>query len=100
MGLTISNALVSNVLVQSALVAAAGLSLSSLVPARRTYRILSPGIVRSTWGVLAWLIFLLSLGDLTFVWINYSQGPDRHKEWLIGLVCLAASLFVDRKSTL
>src|SRR5437868_2023763 len=94
MGLTISNALVSNVLVQSALVAAAGLSLSSLVPARRTYRILSPGIVRSTWGVLAWLIFLLSLGDLTFVWINYTKGPDRHKEWLIGLVCLAASLFV------
>src|SRR4051812_14808869 len=116
MGLTISNALVSNLLVsvstlpvstvpvssiltstlpvldlfvQSTLVTAAGLSLASLIPISRAYRMLSPGIARATWGVLASLIFLLTLGDLAMVWINYTHGLDRHKDWLIGLVCLA-----------
>ena len=114
MGLTISNALVSNLLVsnflvsntpvtnapvssvfvQSTLVTAAGLSLASLVPLRRAYRILSPGITRATWGILASLIVLLTLGDLAFVWINYTHGLDPHKDWLIGFICLATSIFV------
>jgi len=106
MGLTNSNASVSNLLVsvsnlpaldlfvQSTLVTAADLSLASLIPISRAYPMLSRGIARATWGVLASLIFLLTLGDLAFVWINYTHGLDRHKDWLIGLVCLATSLFV------
>jgi diguanylate cyclase (GGDEF)-like protein len=85
---------ISNVLVQSTLVTAAGLSFTSLVAVRRVYRMLSRGLVRATWGVLSLLIGILALGDLALLWINYTQGPNRHEDWLVGSVCLAASLFV------
>jgi diguanylate cyclase (GGDEF)-like protein len=85
---------ISKVLVQSTLVTAAGLSLTSLVAARRVYRMLSPGVVRTTWGVLNLLICILALGDLRLLWIDHTPGPNRHVDWLVGFICLAASLFV------
>jgi diguanylate cyclase (GGDEF)-like protein len=85
---------ISNVLVQSTLVTAASLSLTSLIVVRRVYRMLSPGLVRATWGALSLLICIQALGDLALLWINYTQGPNRHQDWLIASVCLGASLFV------
>ena len=88
------NVFVSNVLVQSTLITAAVLSLTSLIAVQRVYRIVSPGIVRASWGVLAWLIFILALGDMALLWINDTQGTNRHQDWVVASVCLAASLFV------
>jgi diguanylate cyclase (GGDEF)-like protein len=85
---------IPNVLVQSALVTAVGLSLTSLVPVGRVYRMLSPGIVRATWGTLGSLIFIVALGDIAFLWINYTEGSNRREDWLVGLICLAAAIFV------
>ena len=68
--LPVSSLPVLNLFVQSTLVTAAGLSLASLIPVSRAYRILSPGIARAAWGALASLIFLPTLGDLAFVWIT------------------------------
>ena len=90
---------ISNVLVQSALVLAAGLSLTSLFAVWRIYRTLSPGFVRTTWTILGSLICILAVGDLALLWIGYTQGPDRHDNWLVGLLCFAASLFVTLAST-
>jgi diguanylate cyclase (GGDEF)-like protein len=85
---------IPNVLVRSALVTAVGLSLTSLVPIGRVYRMLSPGIVRATWGTLGSLIFIVAVGDVAFLWINYTEGSNRREDWLVGLVCLAAAIFV------
>jgi diguanylate cyclase (GGDEF)-like protein len=90
----VSNLLASNVLVQATLVAAAVLLLTSLIAVQRVYRIVSQGIVRASWGVLAWLIFILALGDMALLWINNTHGTNRHQDWVIASICLAASLFV------
>ena len=85
---------ISRLLVQSALVTAAGLSLTSLVAVRQVYRTLSPGVVRVTWGALGSLICILAIGDAAFLWINHTEGPNHPGDWLVGLVSLAAALFV------
>jgi diguanylate cyclase (GGDEF)-like protein len=85
---------ISNFLVQSALVTATGLTLTALFPARRVYQILPPGMVRATWGTLGSLICITAVGDVAFLWINYTEGPNHHEDWLVGLVCLAAAIFV------
>jgi diguanylate cyclase (GGDEF)-like protein len=85
---------ISNVLVQSALVAAAGLSLTGLVPVRKVYQILQPGIVRTTWGTLGSLICISAIGDVAYLWINHTEGPNHREDWLVGLICLAAAIFV------
>jgi diguanylate cyclase (GGDEF)-like protein len=84
---------ISSLLVQSALVTAAGLSLTSLVPVQRIYRMLSPGVIRVTWGALGSLICILAIGDVAFLWINHTGGPNHPGDWLVGLVSLAAALF-------
>jgi diguanylate cyclase (GGDEF)-like protein len=88
------DATISNALVQSMLVTAAGLSLTSLVAVRRVHRMLPQGAVRATWGVMSSLICILAAGDLALLWLNHTQGPHRHQDWLVGSICLAASLFV------
>jgi len=85
---------IRHVLVPAALVTAAGLSLTSLVLVRRVYRMLSPGIVRATWGTLGCLIFIVAIGDAAFLWINYAGGPNHHEDWFVGLVCFVAAIFV------
>jgi diguanylate cyclase (GGDEF)-like protein len=85
---------ISNLLVQSALITAAGLSLTSLVAVRQIYQMLSPGVVRAAWGALSLLICILALGEMALLSPNYTRGPNRHLDWLVGSVCLAASLFV------
>jgi diguanylate cyclase (GGDEF)-like protein len=88
MGLTISN-----VLVAPTLIIAAGLSLASLLGVERVYRMLSPGIIRATWGVLALLICILALGDLVLLG-DYMQTPNDPQDWIVASFCLAASLFI------
>jgi diguanylate cyclase (GGDEF)-like protein len=88
------NHTLSNILVQSALITATGLSLSALVPARRVYQTLPPGMIRATWGTLGSLICISAAGDMAFLWINYTEGPNRHEDWLIGLVCMTGAIFV------
>ena len=85
---------IPNVLVESTLVTTVGLSLTSLVPVRRVYRMLSPGIVRATWGTLGSLIFIVAVGDVAFLWINYTERSNHREDWLVVLVCLAVAIFV------
>lgn len=85
---------IPNVLVESTLVVTVGLSLTSLVPVRRVYRMLSPGIVRATWGTLGSLIFIVAVGDVAFLWINYTERSNHREDWLVVLVCLAVAIFV------
>jgi diguanylate cyclase (GGDEF)-like protein len=85
---------IPNPLVQSVLVTSVGLSLASFFPVRKVYRMLPPGVTRTTWGALGALICISALGDFAFLWLNYTEGPNHHEDWLIGLVCLAAAVFV------
>jgi diguanylate cyclase (GGDEF)-like protein len=91
---------IPNVLVRFALVTAVGLSLTSLVPVLRVYRMLSPGIVRTTWGTLGSLIFIVAAGDVAFLWINYTGGSNHLEDWVVGLVCFAAAILVAVVSNL
>jgi len=55
---------------------------------------LSPGIVRATWGTLGSLIFIVAVGDVAFLWINYTERSNHREDWFVVLVCLAVAIFV------
>ncbi|WP_348269050.1 GGDEF domain-containing protein [Edaphobacter paludis] len=70
------------------------LLLLSFVPLRRIFKILPSGLTRNAWLGLAFLIGFSIVGYLLLFWLNYTEGPDHHEDWLISLICLLASIFV------
>jgi diguanylate cyclase (GGDEF)-like protein len=84
----------ANLLLQIVVLIGIVLLVSSLVPISSIRRMLQDGLPRRTWGALAALIVLAAGGYLAFLWMNYTEGPNHHEDWLVGITFLAAAVFV------
>jgi diguanylate cyclase (GGDEF)-like protein len=83
-----------NIIFQLILTLGILLLLAAFVPLRRILDILPPGLTRKFWIGLAFLIGCSIVGYLLFFWLNDTEGPDHHEDWLMSLICLSASIFV------
>jgi len=83
-----------NIIFQLIIILGILLLLGAFVPLRRILEILPSGLTRKAWAGMAFLIGCSIVGYLLFFWLNDTEGPDHHEDWLISLICLSASIFV------
>ncbi len=83
-----------NIIFQLIIILGILLLLAAFVPLRRILEILPAGLTRKAWIGLGFLMGCSIVGYFLFFWINDTEGPDHHEDWLMSLICLSVSLFV------
>jgi len=83
-----------NIIVQLISILGIALLLAAFVPIKHIHEMLPSGLTRKIWVALAFLIGFSIVIYLLFLWLNYTEGPDRHEDWLVSLMCLSAAIFV------
>lgn len=83
-----------NIVFQLIIILGAVLLIVAFMPLRRILEILPAGPTRKAWIGMGFLIGSFIVGYILFFWMNDTEGPDHHEDWLISLICLSVSVFV------